>query len=111
PAGPSGDGAGAVVVVPALRPQSADVRAERLLRPAQGLREGDAARLSGRGDGQLHRAAPGSGGHGTGRRRARAFRTAMMNRTRAIATISVPRATKPAPSHQATPMPAAMSAR
>src|SRR5204863_478395 len=38
--------AGAVVLVPALRSQSADVRAQHLLRAAGGLSEGDPARLS-----------------------------------------------------------------
>src|SRR5258706_562978 len=50
-------GAGAVDVVPAVRPQPADVRAQHLLREAVGLRQGDRARVSRRGRGQLHRPA------------------------------------------------------
>ena len=45
PARPPDHGADPVELVPALRPQSADVRAEHLLREAGGLREGDAIGL------------------------------------------------------------------
>ena len=54
PAGASRHGAGPVELVPALRSQSADLRAEHLLREAGGLREGDAADLSRAGRGELH---------------------------------------------------------
>ena len=50
-----------VELVPALRPQPADVRAQHLFRQAWGLRESDAARLSRR---QLHRSAGGPGAVG-----------------------------------------------
>ena len=50
-------GPGAVDVVPALRPQPADVRPEHLLGETGGLREGDAARVPRAGAGELHRAA------------------------------------------------------
>ena len=53
-------GAGAIELVPALRPQPADVRAEHLLGEAGGLPQGDAAHLSRAGPGELRRAA---GGH------------------------------------------------
>ena len=46
PAGPPDHGAGAVELVPALRPQPADLRAQHLLRQAGGLCEGHAARVS-----------------------------------------------------------------
>ena len=46
PAGPPHHGADPVELVPALRPQPADLRAEHLLRQAGGLREGDANRCS-----------------------------------------------------------------
>jgi hypothetical protein len=39
-------GADPVELVPALRPQSADLRAEHHVRPARELREGDAAHLA-----------------------------------------------------------------
>ena len=81
---------------------------EHLLRQAGGLREGDAARLPGRADGQLHRAAGGSGGYVEG---VRAIRAAVTNSTTAMPTISVPRAMKPTPSHQTTPMLPATMAR
>ncbi len=45
PAGPQDDGAGAVELVPALRPQSADLRAQHLLCEAAGLPQGRPARL------------------------------------------------------------------
>ena len=57
PAGAPDHGAGAVELVPALRPQPADLRAEHLLGEAGGLPEGDAARLPRAGTGELHRAA------------------------------------------------------
>ena len=57
PAGPPDHGAGPVELVPALRPQPADVRAEHLLGEARGLPEGDAADLSHARPGQLRRAA------------------------------------------------------
>ncbi len=59
PAGPPDHGAGAVELVPALRPQPADLRAEHLLGEARGLPEGRAARPSRSGPGELHRVAPG----------------------------------------------------
>ena len=60
PAGPPDDGADPVELVPALRPQPADVRAEHLLGEAGGLQEGDAADLARGGrSGELHRAAAG----------------------------------------------------
>jgi len=59
PGGPSAHGAGAIELVPALRPQSADVRAQHLLCVAGRLSQGDAARLSCAESGQLHRAAAG----------------------------------------------------
>ena len=49
-----GNGAGAVELVPALRSQPADVRAEYLFRETGGLCEGHAAGLSREGRGQLH---------------------------------------------------------
>ena len=55
PARPPHHGAGAVELVPALRPQPADIRAEHLLRQAGGLPEGDAAHLPRAGQGELHR--------------------------------------------------------
>ena len=57
PAGPPDHGAGPVELVPALRPQPADVRAEHLLGEAGGLPEGGAADLSRARSGELHRAA------------------------------------------------------
>ena len=45
PARPPDHGADPVELVPALRPQSADLRAEHLLREAGGLREGDSIDL------------------------------------------------------------------
>ena len=58
PAGAPDHGAGAVELVPALRPQPADVRAQHLLGEARGLPEGDAADLRE----ELRRAAGGGGG-------------------------------------------------
>ena len=52
-------GADPVELVPALRPQSADVRAEHLLGETWGLPEGGAAGLSRERRGQLHRTAAG----------------------------------------------------
>ena len=57
PAGAPDHGAGAIDLVPALRPQSADVRAEYLLRESGGLRQGDAADLSRGRRRELHRPA------------------------------------------------------
>ena len=48
PAGPPHHGAGAVELVPALRPQPADLRAEHHVRAARELREGDAPRAGAR---------------------------------------------------------------
>ena len=62
----------------------------------------------GRRDGQLHRAAGGSGGYAEG---VRAIRAAVTNSTSAMPAMSVPRAMKPTPSHQATPALPATSAR
>ena len=53
-AGASHHGAGAIELVPAVRPESADVCAEYFLCEAGGLREGDAARVTTRGCGELH---------------------------------------------------------
>ena len=57
PAGAPDHDPGAIELVPALRPQSADLRAEHLLRPSRGLREGDAADLPRSRCGELHFAA------------------------------------------------------
>ena len=51
---PPHHGAGAVELVPAVRPQSADVCREHLLGQARGLQEGDAAGLSRAGSGEHH---------------------------------------------------------
>ena len=59
PAGPPHHGAGAIELVPALRPEPADIRAEHLLGEAGGLQEGRAACLPCAGAGELHRAADG----------------------------------------------------
>ncbi len=58
PAGPPDHGAGPVELVPALRPQSADLRAQHLLGEAGGLPKGRAAGLPRSRPGELHRAAP-----------------------------------------------------
>ncbi len=60
PARPPDHGAGPVELVPALRPEPADVRAQHLLGEAGGLQEGDAAGIRG----ELRRAA---GGDAVGR--------------------------------------------
>ena len=52
--GPPHHGAGAVELVPALRPQPADLRAEHLLRQAGGLSEGDAAGVPRGGCGEFY---------------------------------------------------------
>ena len=57
PAGPSHHGADPVQLVPAVRPQPADVRAEHHVREAGELREGDAAHLACAGHGERDRAA------------------------------------------------------
>ena len=59
PAGPPDHGAGPVELVPALRPQPADLRAEHLLGQAGGLPEGRAADLPRARPGELRRAAAG----------------------------------------------------
>ena len=57
--GPPNHGADSVELVPALRPQPADFRAEHLLGQAWGLPEGGAACLSRKWRGQLHPVASG----------------------------------------------------
>ena len=59
PAGPPHHGAGPVELVPALRPQPADVRPQHLLGQAGGLSQGHAAGLPRARPGELHRAAAG----------------------------------------------------
>src|SRR5262249_17599187 len=56
PARAPGDGAGAVHLVPALRPEPADVRRQHLLGKTGRLPEGDAARVPRPGKRELHRA-------------------------------------------------------
>ena len=59
PAGPPRDGADPVELVPAVRPQSADLRAEYFLRQGGRLPQGDPARLSRAGHGEHDRTAGG----------------------------------------------------
>src|SRR5205814_7698646 len=61
PAGPPDHGADPVELVPALRPQPADVRAEHLLGETGRLPESRAADLPRSRAGELHRAAPRGG--------------------------------------------------
>src|SRR6185436_8964474 len=77
-------GAGPVELVPALRQEPADVRAEHLLGEARGVQEGDAARLPLAGPRQLRGAAAGDvaiameTGKRSGRAEALAFVTAFV---------------------------------